>query len=152
MKIYLDVCCLCRPFDIRTNPRIHVEMEAVIAILKRCRLDWELITSDVISYEILRMPDQTRLLRVREITSLAREVIEWDDQVEERAEELTKYGIEAMDALHIASAERADAILATTDDALIKNIKKVHNNIRVRVCNPVDLYLEVKTLEDENAP
>ena len=144
MKIYLDVCCLCRPFDSRTHPRIHVEMEAVIAILKRCRLDWELITSDVISYEILRMPDQTRLLRVREITSLAREVIEWDDHLEERAEELMKSGIEAMDALHIASAERADAILVTTDDALIKNIKKVHNNIRVRVCNPVDLYLEVK--------
>ena len=29
-----------------------MEMEAVIAILYRCRLDWELVTSDVISYEI----------------------------------------------------------------------------------------------------
>ena len=152
MKIYMDVCCLCRPFDSRSNPRIHVEMEAVIAILKRCRLDWELVTSDVISYEILQMPDQKRLLRVREITALAREIIEWDDRLDGRAEELMKSGIEAIDALHVASAERADAILLTTDDTLIKNIKKMHNNITIRVCNPVDLYLEVKNHEDKNTP
>jgi len=125
-----------------------MEMEAVIAILNRCRLDWELVTSDVISYEILQMPDQKRLLRVREITALARESIEWDDPLEERAAELMKSGIDAMDALHVASAERADAVLVTTDDMLIKNIKKVHNNTTVRVCNPVDLYLEVKNHED----
>ncbi len=152
MKIYLDVCCLCRPFDSRTYPRVLVEMEAVIAILKRCRLDWELITSDVVSYEILQMPDQSRMLRVREITALAQEIIEWDDPLKERAEELMKSGIEAMDALHVASAERAGAILVTTDDALIKNIKKLNNNIKVRVCNPVDLYREEEKYENKNTP
>jgi len=152
MKIYMDVCCLCRPFDSRTQPRIHVEMEAVIAILKRCRLDWELITGDVIMYEILQIPDQNRLVRVREIASLARDTIEWDDALEKRAEALVRSGIETMDALHVASAERAGAILLTTDDELIKDIKKMHSNISVRVCNPVDLYLEVKNDEDENTP
>jgi predicted nucleic acid-binding protein len=60
-----------------------------------------------------------RLLRVREITALARVTIEWDDLLEERAEELEKSGLEAMDALHVASAERAGAIMLTTDDVLI---------------------------------
>jgi len=35
MKIYMDVCCLCRPFDNQLIPRIRYESEAVIAILNR---------------------------------------------------------------------------------------------------------------------
>ena len=30
MKIYLDVCCLNRPFDDQTQDRIHLESEAVV--------------------------------------------------------------------------------------------------------------------------
>jgi hypothetical protein len=152
MKIYMDVCCLCRPFDSKTQPRIHMEMEAVIALLDRCRLDWELVSSDVIAYEIFQIPDQNRLLHVREITSLAREIIEWDDRLEERADPLTAAGIDGMDALHVACAERAGAVFVTTDDLLIKNIKKAGNNTTIRVCNPVDLYLEAKKNEDQNTP
>jgi predicted nucleic acid-binding protein len=129
-----------------------MEMEAVIALLDRCRLDWELISSDVIAYEIFQIPDQNRLLHVREITSLARETVEWDDHLEERADILAASGIDAMDALHVACAERAGAVFVTTDDLLIKNIKRMSNNTTVRVCNPVDLYLEVKKNEDQNTP
>lgn len=28
-RIYLDVCCLSRPFDARSQPRIRLEAEAV---------------------------------------------------------------------------------------------------------------------------
>jgi len=147
MKIYMDVCCLCRPFDERNHPRIHMEMEAVIAILDRCRLDWELISSDVISYEVLQIPDQKRLIRVRDIVALAQENIEWNDCLEQRATELEEYGIDAMDALHVACAEKSGSVLVTTDDALIKNIKREQTNITVRVCNPVDLVLEVNNNE-----
>jgi len=34
VKVYLDVCCLCRPFDNQLIPRIRYESEAVMAILK----------------------------------------------------------------------------------------------------------------------
>lgn len=34
MRIYLDVCCLNRPFDDQTQDRIHLEAEAVLTILK----------------------------------------------------------------------------------------------------------------------
>jgi len=37
VRIYLDVCCLNRPFDDQTQDRIHLESEAVILILKRVR-------------------------------------------------------------------------------------------------------------------
>lgn len=34
-KIYLDTCCLNRPFDDQTQERIRLESEAVLAILSR---------------------------------------------------------------------------------------------------------------------
>jgi len=43
MKIYLDVCCLCRLFDNHSDTRVRLEAEAVLEILKRCSLDWELV-------------------------------------------------------------------------------------------------------------
>jgi predicted nucleic acid-binding protein len=89
-------------------------------------------------------------MRVRDITALAQDRIEWNEQLDQRAEELMSAGIDAMDALHVASAERAIAVFVTTDDALIKNISKMQPNIIIRVCNPVDLYLEVKDHEDKN--
>jgi hypothetical protein len=147
MKIYMDVCCLCRPFDARTHPRIHLEMEAVIAILDRCRSGWDLVSGDVISYEILQIRDQRRLLNVRKILALSKETVAWDDRLEGRATDLADAGIDAMDALHVASAEQAEAIFLTTDDSIRKTIKTAGINISVRVCNPVDLYLEVKDHE-----
>ena len=34
MTIYLDMCCLKRPFDDQTQPRIALETAAVLAILQ----------------------------------------------------------------------------------------------------------------------
>jgi hypothetical protein len=33
VKVYLDVCCLKRPFDDQTQPRIRMETEAVLSLL-----------------------------------------------------------------------------------------------------------------------
>lgn len=35
MRVYLDICCLKRPFDDQSQPRIHLEAEAVLALLWR---------------------------------------------------------------------------------------------------------------------
>jgi hypothetical protein len=35
MKIYLDVCCLNRPFDDQGQERIRLEAEAVLLIIAR---------------------------------------------------------------------------------------------------------------------
>ena len=53
--IYLDVCCLNRPFDDQAQARIHLEAEAVLVILNQCQaghLTW--ISSDVVTLEIER--------------------------------------------------------------------------------------------------
>lgn len=37
MKIYIDVCCLNRPFDDQAQDRIHLEAEAILAVLNHSR-------------------------------------------------------------------------------------------------------------------
>ena len=34
MKLYLDLCCLNRPFDDQTQPRVNLEAQAVVLILE----------------------------------------------------------------------------------------------------------------------
>lgn len=46
--IYLDVCCLNRPFDDQTQERIFLEAEAIRLILARCQSgEWQLLGSEV---------------------------------------------------------------------------------------------------------
>ncbi|MDM9581860.1 MULTISPECIES: hypothetical protein [unclassified Nostoc] len=43
--IFLDVCCLNRPFDDQTQERIFLEAEAVRLILARCQSgEWQLLS------------------------------------------------------------------------------------------------------------
>jgi hypothetical protein len=37
MRVYLDACCLQRPLDDRSQPRVNVEAEAVLTILGSSR-------------------------------------------------------------------------------------------------------------------
>jgi len=61
MLIYLDVCCLNRPFDDQSQGRIHLESEAVLTVLFSCeRGKWQLLNSEVIEFEISAIPDRGR--------------------------------------------------------------------------------------------
>ncbi len=61
MRIYLDVCCYNRPFDDQTQEKIHLETEAVLIILSNISLkNWELVGSDIIDFEISKIPDLER--------------------------------------------------------------------------------------------
>ena len=49
MLVYLDVCCLNRPFDDYSQERIRLESEAVLLILERCQGEvWQLLGSDAV--------------------------------------------------------------------------------------------------------
>ena len=151
MKVYLDVCCLCRPFDDQLIPRIRYENEAVIAILNRCSRDWELIWSSAITYEIAKIIDHDRRHYVSTFAAKTTTNILVDMAIKERAAELMNLGVKALDALHIACAERAGAtVLITTDDAL-KNIMSHHSDIiSIRIVNPSVWYEEVTGNESED--
>ena len=62
-----------------------------------------------------------------------------------------KWGVKALDALHIACAERAGAtVLITTDDALKKIMSHHSDKIPIRIVNPAVWYEEVTGNESED--
>ena len=69
-RIYLDVCCLNRPFDDQTQARIRLEAEAVLIILGQCEAgQWEWIASEVVDTEVGRIPNPERRRRVQLLIS-----------------------------------------------------------------------------------
>ena len=143
MKIYLDVCCLCRPFDDHNVTRTRLEAEAVLAILLRCSLDWELVISTAVLYEIGLIVDPARKSRVIQLTNRSEETIRIDADLLLRSETIETTGVMGMDAIHIACAEKAGAVFLTTDDEVIRIMKAHSLDISVRVDNPLHWLTEV---------
>jgi predicted nucleic acid-binding protein len=145
MRIYMDVCCLNRPFDSQKEEKVRLEADAVISILQRCESgEWILLGGDVIEYEISKNPDPYKKEKVGFLYSLAKEKIEINEDILCRGRELEEIGFSAYDALHIASAEYVGAdVFLTTDEEIIRKSKKNINTIKVEVENPVIWFMEV---------
>jgi predicted nucleic acid-binding protein len=145
IRIYLDACCLNRPFDDQTQARIRLEAEAVLMILTQCESgDWEWIGSEVLDWEIEQMPDRERLRRVKSLAAHAHDSVPVSPSAVERAQELEAWGIAAYDALHVACAESGGVdVLLTTDDGLLRTSAARASELQVRVENPLTWLREV---------
>ncbi len=143
MKIYMDVCCLNRPFDNQGQDRIYLESEAILTILARCQSgEWALAASAVIELELSKMTNVEKLEKVRALYSLATGRLEVSEQIFQRARQLQGQGLKLFDSLHLALAEihRQDVLL-TTDDGFLTVAKRVGSGIPV--LNPVSWLMEV---------
>jgi hypothetical protein len=143
MKIYLDVCCLCRPFDNHQEHRIRLESEAVLAIIKRCTTGWMMVESTAVLYEIGLIADSRRRKYARNLMDCAHEIIFVDDAILNRAGEFETIGLMGMDAVHVACAEWAGALLLNTDDDLIRIMNSADNCTSTAVKNPLYWLMEV---------
>ena len=143
MKIYMDVCCLNRPFDDLSQDKVYLEAEAVLAIISRCENgEWTLISSEIIDVELSKLRDEDRLEKVQGIYATAVEHFSMSPQAKQRAEFLRQYGIKVFDSLHLALAETQGAdVFLTTDDRFLRTAKKLDLNIKVS--NPVSWFMEV---------
>lgn len=151
-RIYLDACCLNRPFDDQAQPRIALESQAIMTILSQCQQGaWKLITSAALNEEIAQTPDLERLKNVRIILTLAKIKVVGSQVIERRAMALQGLGFSAYDALHIASAERSSAdIFLTTDDRLLKKAQRNAGLISVAINNPVQWLIQATQAEENN--
>jgi predicted nucleic acid-binding protein len=145
MKIYLDVCCLNRPFDDLTQDKIRIESEAIITILEYCQIGkWRLVSSEVVDIEISKIADLDKRHRVKILATIHQTFIAVDKFIEARAIEIEWLGLKAYDALHIACAEKSETdIFLTTDDSIIKKALQNKDILRVRIENPVKWLMEV---------
>jgi predicted nucleic acid-binding protein len=145
MKVYLDTCSLHRPLDSKTQIRIVLESEAVLGIIGLCEMgQLELVSSEVLAFEVNRNPQIIRREFGLEVLSKASSFVVLNPQIEQRAEVLNKLGIKPLDALHLASAEevRAD-YFCTCDDKFLKKAKAV-SDVKIKVVSPIELIEEIE--------
>ena len=144
MRIYLDNCCLQRPLDDQTQPRIRVETEAVFSVLAAVQAgELTLLDSEALEYEVSCIPDEGRKNEVRAVLTLATERLAVTDAVEGLALELEQHGVGAMDAVHLALASIAKAdFFCTCDDRLLRKAQTL-SGLGCRVVSLLGLVPEV---------
>lgn len=144
-RIYLDVCCLNRPFDDQRQDRIRLEAEAILLILGRCEAGaWQWLSSTVVEEEVNKTPSSARRSRVRQMLSGAHGTVALTDVAITRAQELKAMGFRTYDALHLACAEQATVdIFLTTDDRVLRIATRHTAQLQVRVAHPLAWLLEV---------
>jgi predicted nucleic acid-binding protein len=144
IQLYLDTCSLQRPLDTKSQIRIVLEAESVLGILALCHAgDVELVSSDVLMFEIECNSNPVRREYAREAISVAKRFVALDDRIEKRAAELTAVGFKPLDALHLASAEAAQAdYFCTCDDRLLRKAK-AYPHLGTRVLLPVEASEEI---------
>ena len=145
MKLYLDNCCYNRPYDEQTQERIHLEGEAVLAIINKYKQnDNEIIGSPVLDIEIEQIGNIEKQEKVRNFyEQTINKKIGYNIDILKRAKELSEQSnIRTLDRFHLSFAEYAEVdVLLTTDDKFEKACSKL--NLNTKVMNPLNFLLEV---------
>ena len=139
-KIYLDTCCLSRPFNDQISIRIRRETEAVEMILKNFSTgDWSWIVSGVLTLEVDNNRDMSQRNEMKYQMADAYINVSISEIERARGRDLEKLGFKQLDALHLACAERGNAdVFLTTDDRLLRRAKRLSSKLRVQVENPYE--------------
>lgn len=145
MKIYLDACCLNRPFDNQNQNRVRLESEAILIILNRLHLcEWEWIGSEALEIEIENTPDIERKFELLKLASCIQRSVKIREKEFKRAKNLESLGFKPFDAMHLACAESGNAdMFLTTDDGLRKLAIRRKEKLHVNVQNPLFWLSEV---------
>jgi hypothetical protein len=144
MRIYLDLCCLKRPFDDQTQPRIHAESESVLSIITRGLSKLEFLQTPAQHLENEQNPVFHRANWVRDWLNHQTEIIPDEPALTARIEELMALGFKNFDAFHLASAELVGADkFVTCDDRLLSLARRNAGQLRINVADPLSLANEV---------
>ncbi|QXO95392.1 hypothetical protein KSK55_03030 [Methanospirillum purgamenti] len=81
MKLYLDVCCLCRPFDDQDQFIIRQEADSVQEIFTMSSNSVMLIGSEMIDEEIFRISHIQKRELVMGSTQLMQEYVRIDETI-----------------------------------------------------------------------
>lgn len=125
MLLYLDMCCLSRPLDDRSQQRVEMEGDAILAILEFCDkggAEWML--SEALEDEASQIKNAFRKDYVRAIFLMASGLQRVEPGVRLLADDFTARGLKELDALHLACAVTAKAdYFCTCDDRLLKKAR-----------------------------
>lgn len=144
MKLYLDICCLNRPFDDLSQARLLLESQAILAILAECETGvFTLVSSEVLAIENDVNPFPQKKAFVDSVLASSSLIVMINSSSERRALELESRGFKAFDALHVAVAESAAAdYFCTCDDRLLSKTR-IQTDLTVNVRSPLQLTQEI---------
>jgi hypothetical protein len=123
MKIYLDTCIYCRPFDDQSQDRIKRETEAFARLLEIAELGKIiLVSSDVLIDELEEIVDPRKSIEVREFITICKEHVELSEEIIKLAKSMEKEcRIAGADALHIVSSAGERYFITCDDFILLKD-------------------------------
>lgn len=138
LKLYLDVCTLCRPFDDQHRMRIRLETDSYFLIMQAIQDEvYELLYSKVHEKEIAAINEVVERTEIIETIHQNGKQCSGDFQViRKRADKLVNAGLGVADAAHIAFAEVNADYFISCDDRLIKRSKR--ENVDIRVMTPIE--------------
>ena len=146
MKIYFDNCTFNRPFDDQRQIHIRIESEAKLHIQEQIKKgSFRLVWSYSLDFENNQNPFQERRNAIQKWRELAENDIEENHDIISKAKELTKIGLKAKDALHVACAVAGKAEYFLTTDGMI--LRKLSSYSEIKVTNPTDF---IRILEEES--
>jgi predicted nucleic acid-binding protein len=146
MRIYLDTSVLNRPFDDQGQPRIALETQALRIIVQAILAEQLiLVHSSVVVFELQNNPYAYKKQWVERCMQMATYYQEVDEATEQRAQELERDGVKAIDALHVACAETAKCdYFLTCDDRLIRRYRGT-----TKAVNPTSFVLIITEADEE---
>ena len=103
---------------------------------------WQLISSEIVEFEISNTPDEGRRKELKIINGLASSIVDINDIISSRAKEFENMGLQAFDALHLACSENRADVMLTVDDQFLKNTLKIQD-LKIKVSNPLKWLEEV---------
>jgi hypothetical protein len=143
LRIYLDNCCLNRPFDDQSQARIRIETEAKLEIQQRIKdKKLELAWSYILDFENQANPFEERREAIAGWKKFAEVDIGESPQVLRQATELVAGSLRPKDALHVACAIVSHRTFFVTTDDLI--VKKMLTSKQIAVVNPTQYLIEVE--------
>jgi len=142
MRLYLDVCTICRPYDDQKMMRIRLETDAVHLILSRIHnRTYQGVASRVHTMEVSAISNLAERIELLTLLSGFQSDFAIDKvQAAKRAEHLHSLGFGLADSAHLAYAEGIADVFITCDDKLIKKSRK--EDVRVPVYNPIEFVMK----------
>jgi predicted nucleic acid-binding protein len=144
VKLYMDLCCLNRPFDDQSQGRVALESQAVVLVLERIDRGKHTFCNSAALVVENSLSPRARVRREIEVLLDRADVwIAHDEGIDARVAELQKLEFKELDAYHVAAAESAgcDRVL-TCDDRFLKAARRNAAKIRVTVTDPIRFVSE----------
>lgn len=137
MIVYLDTCCLNRPFDTLSNTSMYQECIAVLKILEMVESkELSFVWSDTLAEENSHHPNETTKTTINQLSKSSVQWLNINAEVERLALQYHLLGFGIKDSFHLAHAKFGCVqYFLTVDKKILNKNTKITD---IEIMNPID--------------